>query len=350
MDKEKLKKHLMGAGKMSEKDADEKLSKLSKEDCDKLAAECDEHEKKMSAEKDEEDKKLAAKKMSDDKEKEDKEKAEKLAAEEKEKADKLAAEEKEKEDKKEEKKEVEAKKKMSAAKAGFTKLAGSIRTGFRESTKEGRKVQLSARLNSLRAKAAITPAEIKRYNVDELVLKTDGELDAFFMGFENREPVIAIGQYGSAKAAPIAQLAAQAKEKTMLAESASNMPFTKKAVGKQLGLDPEAKSESVQLKKGVSTASTLGEGDDEMLSSRFASICRMMDEGKREDALSSLKSFMASGGRHTELAADTDSDSQKRLSALAERNKKLENNFEELVKMVAPLLGVTEEELAAPQA
>ena len=61
MDNEKLKAYLTGHKKMSEKDADEHLSKLAKPECSeemkKLSAECDEHSKE---EKKEHEKKLTA--------------------------------------------------------------------------------------------------------------------------------------------------------------------------------------------------------------------------------------------------------------------------------------------------
>jgi hypothetical protein len=327
-EKEKLKRHLTECKKMSAEDADKHLASASEEDCKKMSAEADDEDKKrLAAEKDEADKKLAAEK--DEKEKDEK----KLAAENAGKVTRLAA-----------------------AKPGFAKLAKEMRTGFRASRLESRKAGIVNRLASLRSKAKITPAEIKKLDVEKLSAKSDVELDAFFEGYDAREEVVLLGQKGSAKAEPVARLATQQKRMNSKQERLSSMPFTAKAVGSKYGVEvneygdvkpqklADGGAPAYQPAQGGGHAEP--DGDERMrhLNSRFAEACKFMDEGKREDAMRHLKDWMMS--LHGGGAGDLPSEAQARMSALAEHNKKLENQFEELVKMVAPVLEVGDADLA----
>lgn len=330
-EKEKLKRHLTECKKMSAEDADKHLAALSDEDSKKLSAEADEEEgkKKLAAEKDEADKKLAAEKDEADK---------KLAAEEKDKEAKLATE-----------RAANVTRLASTAKAGVVKLARDMRKGFKESRLESRKSGIITRLATLRASAKITPAEIKKLDVSKLSAKTEPELESFFESLENREPVVMVGQRGTAKAEPIAKLAAQQAKTNSKVERLSAMPFTARALGKKYGVETDehgnVKSTSTRLVEGAPIQKQHEEPDgDSMgrLNSCFAEACKFMDEGKREDAMRHLKDWMMSsrnGG--TELPTEAGA----RMSALAEHNKKLENQFEELVKLVAPVLEFGEADL-----
>lgn len=337
MDKEKLRKHLMAKTKCSEKDADERLAKMSDDEMKKLSAEKDEDDKKLAAaDKEEADKKLAA----DKKEEDDK----RLAAEKKEEDDKKLAAEKADKDKDEDETKAHAKK-MSAARTGFIRLSKGIRKDFKETGHESKKVRLAARLHGLRAKAAITPAEIKRYDVNDLATKSDEAIEAFFLGFENREPVIPVGSYGSAKAASVAQLTSRARVDSMLAESASNMPFTGKAVGEKLGIKPQGSRLAAGGSEGGGNSGPLPLRTD--VEAEFTEVTKLLDSGDRKAALARLKGCITTASTAELSAGDPLPDTEKRLSALAEKHRSLENQFEELVGMVAPILGVEAAELSA---
>lgn len=338
MDKERLKRHLTECKKMSAEDADKHLAALSEDDQKKLSEEADEEDKKqkLSAEKDEADKKLAADKDEADK---------KLAAEaeekdKKEKEDKLAAE------------QASAVSRLSAAKSGVMKLAKQLRSQFAESRVESRRAGIVTRLSALRSAAKITPAEIKKLDIAKLAAKPDVELAAFFEGYDAREALVMVGQKGTAKAEPVARLAKQHSQAMSKVARLSSMPFTARAVGKKYGVEVDSHG-TIKLSDQPTDPRTLGEqpndtspdaGGDELsrLNSSYAEVCKMMDEGKREDALRHLKDFMLSlrsGG------GDLPSEAQSRMSALAEHNKKLENQFDELIKLVGPVLSFTEAEI-----
>ncbi len=310
MDKEKLKAHLKKKG-MSEEEADKHLASCDEEKMKKLAAEAEEDDKKMAAD--------------------EKEKADKLAAEEKEKAEKLAAEENE---------EKEKAARMSAAKLGFTRLAKGMKKGFSSAKLEARKNGIAQRLSALRATNKLTPAEQKNIDVVKLSAKSDLEVSAFFSAFEAREQIVPLGQFGSAKAEPVAKIAVERKKLSRKQEHLNNMPFTKSALGDRLGKEVPEPAPVVRMT--VDPAA----GDVENLNSRFASVCKMMDEGKREDALNALKGWMESQ-RYASDDGVVGDESMARMSALAEENKKLQNQFEELVTLVAPILGVESSELDA---
>lgn len=333
MDKEKLKRHLAECKKMSADEAEKHLAALSEEETKKLAAEADEHEKKLAADKDEAEKKLAADKADEEK---------RLADEKKKEEDsKLAA-------------ETARTTRLAAAKTNFVKLAKEARSSFSTSRIEARKDTIVHRLASLRSKKKITPAEIKAIDLVKLSAKSDDQLEAFFEGFELREDVVLVGQRGTAKAEPVARLAKERHKMSSKQERLSAMPFTGQALAAKYGMEKDAQTGAVKLKApaklgGMDPTAATGQpypqGTDGIgsLQSSFADICKMLDEGKREDALRQLKEFMSSRSALAESPAEVTS----RLSALAERNKKLENQFEEMVKLVSSVLEVGEEELTA---
>lgn len=328
MNMAKLKKNLMLRDKLSEKDAETKLAGMSEDEQKKLEAYCPPGEKKMAEGED-----PAKEKLEDGDKDKDKEK---LADDpEKEKKDKLAGDEEDKDKKKDEKDA-----KMSAARPGIVKLAKAIRKGLSSSKLEHRKGHIAQRLAGLRAKALITPAEVKKIDVDALAGKSEEALTAFFSAFESREPVVMTGQFGTVKATNIAEIEKEVAEHTQLQTSISNMPFTGKAVGDKL--TGKKKGKGTELGEGGKTTEVkLSSG----LESGFADVVKLLDEGKRESALSGLKQLI---GRHTEgVQLSGDSGAEKRFQALAESHKTLENQFEDLLEMVTPLFGIESEELSA---
>lgn len=337
MDREKLKKKLMDQEKCSAEDAEKKLSEMDDEALSKLAGE-DTDEGTEGADK----KKKMSKKKLEDKKKED---AEKLAAdEEKEEKEKLAKEKEDAEelsdgDEDDEEEKKEAKKKMAAAKSSFINLAKGVTKSLSAARLEARKANLSARLSGLRAKAKITPAEIKKIDVDKMSAKTDAEIDSFFGAFELREDVIPLGQLGSAKAENVARMASELKKKQLEEETATNMSFTGKALKKTRLANGEV-AEAASPKVVQLAASESVDVDN-----LFADICKMMDEGKREDALKALRSHFSSGASEVADAALATDEGEKRMSALAENVKSLQNQFVELCKLVGPILGVDSSEL-----
>lgn len=304
--KEKLKAHLMRCSackNMSAEDAEKHLAALSDEDTAKLAATAEEHDKAEEAEKT------------------------KLAAEEEEKK-RLAAEEEAKKEEEKKKAELAAK-----TKAGVVQLAKDFRASAKKVKLEARKAKLAVRLSALRSKQLLTPAEMKAIDLTELAGKSDEALEAFFKGFEIRQPVIPIGQYGSAKGTQVSRLAKDMKERKLMAESAANMPFTGKTVAKRL-----AGEETAEMAPGPTQEMTQDGFDLDKL---YAEVQQLQEGGKHEEARAKLKALMERCAGQPSAEAEMSSEgTEKRLSALAQDHEKLQNQFEQLLQMVAPMLGV----------
>jgi hypothetical protein len=286
MDKEKLKKHLMDKEKLSEKEAEDKLSKMDDEQMSKLAEESD------------------------------------------------------KENKKEE---------LSATREKFAKLSAGFKSTLSKVRLAEKKIKLSARLATLRMQAKITPAEIKKIDIDKLSAKTDGEIDAFLEGYKNRENVIPVGIYGSSKGVSASELAKLAKSKELSQlerEAIASMPFTSsvRLAGKKLSNAEDLPNHAVGGEGGGPTV----EGDD---SPAHSMLCHMeeahksLEAGEHDKAKEHLKGALdlmkAHMGRLNEdMPAHQDEGAEKRMAALSESVKKMESHFDSLVEMVEPVLGI----------
>jgi hypothetical protein len=204
-------KFLMENDKISEDEAKEKLATMTDEEKKELSAKCSDDE-------DSDDAKLSADKDEDDKAK--------LAAEEKEKAElaakKLAEdEEKEKEDKE---KKTEAKAKMSAALKSFQDKAATMRLSMRTAN-------LQSKFARLKASAKVTPAELKKMDFVKLAAANDETINAVLKTYEDREPVIHTGQFGSFKATNVSEIAKEVKFSNLENETRQNMALLRNKNG-----------------------------------------------------------------------------------------------------------------------
>lgn len=317
----KLMAFLTGVNKLSEKDAEEKLKKMSDEEKEKLAAEADEAEKKMAAEEEESKKKLAA---------EEEEKAKKLAAEEEEKK-KLAAESEEKD------------KKMSAARTNIVKMRGDMRTKFAETQLAAKTMKLTARLSTLRASAKLTPAEQKKIDLKELAGKSDEAVELFFKGFAEREPVIPLGQFGTKKAASLARLTQQAKRTELTAETVGNMPFLKKALESQGRL---SEGTVIEIEPASTHEKEQGLSHGDYMKKFMEKHEELMNKGDREGLSKHLKEHcdhMAALGSAVDEEMPVHENHEKQMSGLAESVDKLQNDFNAFVTLASEALDVKEE-------
>jgi hypothetical protein len=153
----------------------------------------------------------------DDEEDEDEEKKElkrkKLAAEEDEK--------KEKEEKEKKEKEEKNKTEMSGAMSNFKSKTAAFRLALRSAN-------LRTRFASLRTFGKVTPAELKKIDFNELASANDQTIEAVLKSYENRQPVILMGQHGSSKGIDAAKVAKDATMARLEAETRANMRFTNK--------------------------------------------------------------------------------------------------------------------------
>lgn len=304
--KQKLKHFLTGSKKMSEEDAEKHLKRCSEdtEEMSKLTVEVDEEEKKLSLEKDALSKKLAAEKDENDK--------------------KLAFEKE-----KDEKEKEEKMKKMSAARAQITKLSSDFRStsdGVQLAAKKGR---ITTRLAALRAEAKVTPAEIKKMDIDKLSKEPIATIEAVLKSYEDREPVIITGQFGSIKAEELHRLSTKTRVSQLEAETRANMSMLKSTVSKE---------DLTKLSKEQPQVQTPIQGSLEM-----EAVCdevdKLLDDGKTKEAKLRVREILKTTLSYGSSAQDKLSaiETEKQISALAETANKMQTQFEELQKLAATL-------------
>ena len=296
----KCKAHLTEVEKMSEEDAEKKLASLTDEEVKKMADGEDERQKKLAADK------------------------EQLAEE--------------------EKKKVEA---MKGQKEGLLKMAKQMRETQSKVELAAKKHGLQVRLSKLRADTKITPAEIKKIDLDKLAKESEATVNAVFETYEKREPQVLVGLYGSTKALSAAQIESKLKQIRMTRmelESRLNMPSKKADALKQLAALDEAEREvNVHIDNVPQGTHPIG-GDE--FEAAHAEYKRLTDEGKHDEAKEHLKKYMT-GLMDKMKGADTVvSDADPGMSSLAEDVKKMQTNFDDFVKLAAPAFGIKAEELA----
>lgn len=305
--KAKLKKYLTGVKKMSESDADQYVAKCEadKGEGDKLSAESDEHEKK------------------------EKEEAEKLAA-----ADA-------------EKKEAELKAAQAVKVAQLTAAKNSIAelsTKFENSIKTARlaaaKGSIVTRFSKLRAQAKITPAEIKKTNIDELAASSPAEIEAVMKSYENREPVILVGQLGTIKALSLADIGQKKKHAdTAKLESQilANMPSLSGAARQRAEAELEAAKKDAQGPQ----IKVDNDPDANMayFSAEYDKLCKLMETDIAAAKLQ-LKGWLT---KVSTLAGSDDhadsgsTDAQVQIAALAKTVEELHTGFSELKNITTQL-------------
>lgn len=303
VEKEKLKKHLMGKGKLSEKDADEKLSKMSEDDVKKelsaLAAEDDEEKKKLAAEEDEK-KKLA------EKDEEEKEKA------------KLAN--------------------MAGKKERLTQLMAKGQTSLAGVQLAAAKSNVIARLSQLKAQTKVTPAELKKIDVDKLARLSKDALAAVFQSFEDREPVIMVGQLGSVKAVEASAILNKEVKMATL-EKESRRRFTSLGANRMDAMSPETVRLAADGKKPEPQEDAQTGLSAEDVTSHLAMIEKHLKAEDGEAAMRHLKHLQKLWGEKSGegMPAATDK-SQAEMSALQDQVAQLSSMFTETQELVAALV------------
>lgn len=272
--KEKMKKHLMDKDKMSESDADEKMSKMSDDEKKELGAKVDDEEKKLSAEKDE-----------------------------------------------------EGKKQLAARKDKLTQLS----TDFRKSTETSRlslnKSRIGVRLSALKAHGKITPAEVKKVDMDKLAASNDATIDAVLKSYEDREPVVHMGAVGSVTSEAASAVAKRLKMSKLEEETRMNMPSKRKKLMEEQP-NPTQASEAVP-------PPPVAEEQHSDLEADYQNFSKMMDtEPDKEKVKGELRKFMEKcrkmGGN---MDSSSSTEAEAHLSALAQQVKMMETQFEEAIKL-----------------
>lgn len=302
MDKEKLaslKKRLMDKDKLSEKDADEKLSKMS--DDEKLSA---------LAKGEDEDKKLAA-------EEEEKKEKEKKDAE-------LAAA------------NTVTVTRLAAGKERLTKLGLAATESLKSARLAAKAGTISVRLAKLQSNAKITPAERKKIDVTALAAKGDDVVTEVLATYENRQPVIHVGQVGTVSAVDVGEVAKTARLAELEAETRANM----KGKGKATKLAGETPAATVRLssetegggKKTEELAQTV-----ERFTSMVGDIEKAAQSGNIQDLMAKCKGLRDLMHFTAEGMAMPDADQH--MASLAARVDELGTRLSEYQTAVTEVLG-----------
>lgn len=297
----KCKSHLMDEKKMSEEDAEKHLESASDDDVKKMASEHDEHMKHMAEE--------------------------------------------------DAKKKDEELKRMSGYKEHKTKLI-ALSKGMREQSGKialaQKKLKISTRLGRLQAERKISPAEIKAMEIEKLSAKSDEVIDATLKAFEKREHIIDSGLIGSTKALSAGKLSSRLKKLNMERDELQtrlNMPSKRDEALKRLAKVDE---EMASIEAVPAHVDVMPDKEDEAhFEQLWGHMKGLLDSGKHEEAKEHLKKHLANvvGPRMSDVGMPVGPDSDPHMSALADGMKKMQTEFDEIVKLTGPIFDIKPEEL-----
>lgn len=334
---EEMKKYLMDNEGIAEDEAETKLQEMDDEEKESMMKAMDENTSTIDDEKKEKTS------MSEDEDEEDE--SRKLASDEDE-DEKTSLESEENEDKKDlgdseitikhdadgdgelsdgdkknddEDEKVEAKKRMSSVVESFRAKSKITRLALQ-------KARIGNTIARLKREAKISPAEIRKMNLDELASQNEKTIKAVLSSYENRQPVIEAGQYGTLKAMKPSEIAHDVRLHNLELETLQNMKFTGKVHSTRLQEDEKKGKEAPTSK--VDEAE-LACDDDGM----FSEIAKAIREERDDDAKELYR-------RARKMAlADTSVD-EAEMSALMSSVCDLETEFNSLVRLSAVATGV----------
>lgn len=272
------------------------------------------------------------KKMKKLEEEDDEEELKKLAKE----IDDEEAKEKEEEDKKKGEK-------LSAAKTKLTQLSTDFRSNAERTRLATRVATITHRLSTLRSAGKITPAEIKKINLTELAGKGDEAIDTVMKSYEDRQPVIMTGVFGSMKALSHAQLQSISKNRRLASlelERLQNIPsfsagMTAEEKTKRLKELEDAAADEVNIHIDTDPHTDLGAMETE-----YNAVCKMMDEGKINEAKEVLKGWMGrmgAKGNYANPEPTMHEMSGQKLTSLQDEIVKLQQGFDEAMGLLESL-------------
>lgn len=256
----------------------------------------------------------------------DDEEAARLAAEpEDENKEKLSSEEPSDEEK--EKKETQAKR-LAALTEAQTRLSGAL-ASIRLAEK---KASIGVRLSRLRASGKITPAEIKKMDLDGMAGKSDDVVNAVLESYEQRQPVIDPRVYGSINADNAAEIVRRVqfakKEKEVFGRMAARNPTMKKAAESRLSETSDEEEIAENIRTQVDERQALSETE----MGELQIIHRCLEEGKSDEAKMKLGEYLARVKTRLESGTPADDGQEHHLAALAAARKEVETLFSEAVE------------------
>lgn len=210
-----------------------------------------------------------------------------------------------------------AKTSSMVAKPEIDKLVKDMTAQIEETKSKLTRARLNARLTSLKASAKITPAEVKKIDMDRLSKESEVTQNAVLKTYEDREPVIFIGYLSSQKAESVADMQKRAELSALEEETRSHMKSLPKGRKMSNADDvPEA-------------LSLFGDYEKD-----FDQLCHLIDSGAKEDAKKHLKALLSEvrAGRYKGI--EVGEDGEKQMSAISDSVKLMETQLGNLVKMV----------------
>lgn len=197
-----------------------------------------------------------------------------------------------------------------------------------------RKTTIHNRIAKLKSEAKISPAEVKKIDITELAGKDQQVIDAVLQTYENREPVIQPGVYGTTKADNVSSIYQKRQQSQLEEETRANMSLLRKTVNNG---DKDQAGQQPQGMRRLSSAPYMDQKPEPIDHNEFLTeISRLIDEGKGDEAKSRLASALAAGSVNVDPQGV---DSGAELTRLSEAVTTLENQFNELSSMTSEFLG-----------
>ena len=213
------------------------------------------------------------------------------------------------EKKKEEEEDEENDKKLKAKLSAFSVKSNSIRLKLKTAS-------IQSRFARLKSQCKVTPAELKKVDFVKFCACNDATIDAVLKTYENREPVIVPGQFGSVTATNASEIAKSARLSALRDETRKNFSSVK----------PNGTAAKVNLSEGIKITppgADAGETDKEARP-EWDEMKRLMaeDEGKAKD-------YFAKMCRTS--TAEGETDMAELMSAFAD----MDNDHAEIVRLMS---------------
>lgn len=264
------------------------------------------------------------------------------------------------------------------SKQDVIRLAKSFRTTSKVVQLQQRTRQIKARLSKFVSEKKLSPAELKSVELSKLAALNDEAVEFYFASLKNRQPVLDTRVIGTTKAAKLSKVQAELRSRRLELQSRLNMPS--KRVEAQAALSRLAEEEKKALSEvGPDSVMSGGMGEspaehaagDEVPvhehmkhMAHFAKMAHAcMEAGNIDEAKEHMKSLMhhlssvgpdaTLAGEHEEeehLSAEDDESTEgeekkAKMSTSAQNLKRLQSQFEELITLVSPALGIDSKDL-----
>lgn len=205
-------------------------------------------------------------------------------------------------------------------KKSMSKLSADMRSKLEDAKVRLSRVRLSSQLNRLKADAKITPAEIKKIDLDKLSKQTTEAQDAVMKSYRDREPVVFVGYFGTQKAEDLSKMQKLIENAELEAETRSHF----KSLPKQTA------PTRLELVTGTDGTKQVLMGDYEK---DFTNLCQLIDSGAKDEAKKHLNSLLVEVKEGRYRGMKTDAAGEEELSTVIETFSKLQAQVDGLVKL-----------------